>query len=55
MKFLNEIFQYVGADLQLPDHNGMKCMSRVRKILCNVDGNLEGTGNYLVWVDHNNY
>ena len=45
-------YQYIGAELHITNKDGMKRMARSRKILCNDNGNTEGTGNYRAWVDH---
>ena len=40
--------QYIGAELQLPDKDGIKQMARVFQILRNADFNPECNGKYRV-------
>ena len=46
---------YIGAELQLPDKAVLNQMTRVLRILCNIDGNPEAIGNYRAWADRNEY
>ena len=46
---------YFGAELQLPDKAVLNQMTRVLRILCNIDGNPEAIGNYRAWADRTDY
>ena len=47
--------QYIGAESQLTNKDGVQSMERDRKILHCAYGNPEGNGNYRLWEEHTEY